>query len=78
VLVNEVAAMLDNFALVLDDYHLIEAKPLHDAVAFFLEHMPPQMHLITASGIPPLRRTRFAYAAVDSRILSSSKSAGLL
>jgi hypothetical protein len=29
-------------------------------------------------GIPPLRRTRFSYAAVDSLILSPSKSAGLL
>ena len=30
------------------------------------------------TGIPPLRRTRFSYAAVDSLILSFSKSAGLL
>jgi LuxR family maltose regulon positive regulatory protein len=78
VLINEVAAaMVDEFALVLDDYHLIEAKPVHDAVAFLLEHMPPQMHLIIASrGDPPLPLARLlALVAISqSSMLSTCAS----
>ena len=58
-LINEVAAIPNDFALVLDDYHVIEAEPVHDAVTFLLEHMPPQMHLIIASRTdPPLPLSR--------------------
>ena len=58
-LINEVAAIQKDFALVLDDYHVIEAQLIHDAIAFLLEHMPPQMHLIIASRTdPPLPLSR--------------------
>ncbi len=45
-LINEIAAVREEFVLVLDDYHVIDAQPIHDAIAFLLEHMPPQMHLV--------------------------------
>jgi LuxR family maltose regulon positive regulatory protein len=60
-LVNEIAAIPNDFALVLDDYHVIEAEPVHGAIAFLLEHMPPQMHLVIAgrTDLPlPLARLR--------------------
>jgi LuxR family maltose regulon positive regulatory protein len=58
-LVNEIAAASASFALVLDDYHLITAKPIHDILTFLLEHQPPQMHLGLASRIdPPLPISR--------------------
>jgi len=54
-LMNEIAVVPDGFALVLDDYHVIEAQPIHDAMAFLLDHLPPQMHLvITSRSDPPL------------------------
>ncbi|MDH4136696.1 MAG: LuxR family transcriptional regulator, partial [Anaerolineae bacterium] len=52
-LVNEIAAIPDPFALVLDDYHLISAQPIHDALTFLLDHFPPQMHLVIVTRADP-------------------------
>jgi LuxR family transcriptional regulator, maltose regulon positive regulatory protein len=58
-LINEIAAVSYDFTLVLDDYHAIDAQPVHGAIAFLLEHMPPQMHLVIASRTdPPLPLAR--------------------
>jgi LuxR family transcriptional regulator, maltose regulon positive regulatory protein len=58
-LINGIAAIPEGFALVLDDYHVIQAQPIHDAVTFLLEHVPPQMHLVIASRTdPPLPLAR--------------------
>jgi LuxR family transcriptional regulator, maltose regulon positive regulatory protein len=48
-----------DFALVLDDYHVIEASPIHHALLFLLEHLPPRMHLILLTRAdPPLPLSR--------------------
>ena len=52
-LINEIAAIPDRLVLVLDDYHLIEAQPIHQALTFLLEHLPPQMHLVIATRDDP-------------------------
>jgi LuxR family maltose regulon positive regulatory protein len=52
-LVNEITAFPDVFALVLDDYHVIEAQPIHEALAFLLEHLPRNMHVIITSRADP-------------------------
>ena len=52
-LLNEIAAIPDNFVLVLDDYHVIDAKPVDEALTFLLEHLPPQMHLVIATREDP-------------------------
>jgi LuxR family maltose regulon positive regulatory protein len=58
-LINDIAAIPTAIVFVLDDYHLIEAQPIHDALTFLLEHLPPQMHLIIASREdPPLPLAR--------------------
>ena len=58
-LINEVAAISDSLALVLDDYHLVEATAIHDAVSFLLDHLPPQAHLVVATrSDPPLPLSR--------------------
>ncbi len=45
--------------LVLDDYHLIDARPVHASLAFLLEHLPPGLHLVLASRAdPPLPLAR--------------------
>ncbi len=49
VLLNEITTLPDHFVLVLDDYHVIEAKPVNLALTFLLEHLPPQMHLVIAT-----------------------------
>jgi len=58
-LVNEIAALPREVVLVLDDYHLIEAAAVDEALAFLLDHAPPQLHLIIASREdPPLPLAR--------------------
>ncbi len=58
-LVNEIIQILDRFVLVLDDYHLIHLQAIHAAVAFLLNNLPPNMHLIISSRAdPPLPLAR--------------------
>ena len=46
-------------ALVLDDYHLIEAQPVHASLGFLLEHRPAALRLVLASRAdPPLGLAR--------------------
>ena len=52
-LLNEITTIPDNFILVLDDYHLVEAIPVDQALAFLLDHLPPQMHLVIATREDP-------------------------
>ena len=52
-LLNEITTIPDNFILVLDDYHAIDAKPIDNALTFLLEHLPPQMHLVIATREDP-------------------------
>ena len=59
VLINGVAQISEDFALVLDDYHLITNETIHRAIAFLLENLPPQVHLVIASRAdPPLPLSR--------------------
>ncbi len=60
-LINELDEIQERFALVLDDYHIIEAHPIHEAVNFLINHMPRKMHLIiaTRADLPlPIARLR--------------------
>jgi LuxR family maltose regulon positive regulatory protein len=58
-LINEIAGIKTPCALVLDDYHLIEAQPVHDSLTFLLDHLPSQLHLIIATrSDPPLPLSR--------------------
>ncbi|MBP1611032.1 MAG: ATP-dependent transcriptional regulator, MalT-like, LuxR family, partial [Acidobacteria bacterium] len=52
-LLNEIAAVPDNFVLVLDDYHVIDSKPVDLALTFLVEHLPPQMHLVITTREDP-------------------------
>ena len=59
-LVNAVSGGEDDFVVVLDDYHTIEAQAVHEAVAFLVERLPPQAHLvITSRSDPPLPLPRW-------------------
>src|SRR5580692_12633266 len=60
-LINELAAQRGDgeMLLVLDDYHLIDAQPVHVSLGFVLEHLPPGLHLVLASrSDPPLPLAR--------------------
>ena len=60
VLVSELTSRdTGDFALVLDDYHVITAESIQRGMAFLLEHLPPQLHLVLATRAdPPLPLAR--------------------
>ena len=58
-LINDLADLTGDLVLVLDDYHVIAAVDLHEAMAFFLERLPTQVHLVLAGRAdPPLPLAR--------------------
>src|SRR5215831_8435752 len=54
-LINELAADRgrDEVLLVLDDYHLVDSGPVHESVAFLLEHLPPGLRVVVSSRSDP-------------------------
>jgi LuxR family maltose regulon positive regulatory protein len=53
---NEIAGTKQRFILVLDDYHLIEAAPVHETVSFLLDQKPAPpggLHLVVATRADP-------------------------
>jgi LuxR family maltose regulon positive regulatory protein len=58
-LLNDLATLPDPIILVLDDYHVIATPAVDQALAFLLEHLPPQLRLIIATREdPPLPLSR--------------------
>ena len=63
---------------VLDDYHLIEDRAIHEALTFLIDHLPPMLHFVISSrGEPPLPVARYRaheemleFNATDLRFLS--------
>lgn len=52
-LLNEITTIPDPFILVLDDYHVIDAPAVDQAITFLLESLPPQMRLVIATREDP-------------------------
>ena len=81
-LINEIDAISVKLLLVLDDYHLIETQPIHDALTYLIEHLPPQAHLVIVTREdPPLPLARLRASdqltdirATDLRFTSSEAS----
>ncbi len=86
-LINQLAAQPgeNGIALVLDDYHLIDARPVHASLAFLIEHLPPGLHLVLASrSDPPLplarlrARGQLAELRTDDLRFTAEEAAALL
>ena len=57
--VNDLAALPDRLILVLDDYHVLDAPAVDQALAFLLQNLPPHLHLVIATREdPPLPLAR--------------------
>ena len=52
-LLNDLSGVSNDVVVVLDDYHVIDARDVLDGMAFLLEHLPPQIHLVIASRADP-------------------------
>ena len=48
------------YVLVLEDYHVIAAQPIHETLTYLIENMPPHLHVvITTRADPPLPLARW-------------------
>src|SRR5205085_11123208 len=69
-LLNELNAFSRDRVLVLDDYHAIDDRHIHNGMAFFVDHLPPNVHLVIASRADPplpLARLRVRGALAEIR-----------
>jgi len=58
-LVNDLEGSQEDFALVLDDVHLLSSLAVHEALTFLLDHCPPSFHLVVLTRAdPPLPLAR--------------------
>ena len=79
-------SLAEDVALVLDDYHIITAEPIHHALTHLLEHLPPRLHLIlTTRADPPFPLSRLRargqlieLRAADLRLSASETETFLL
>ncbi|MAT45320.1 MAG: hypothetical protein CL609_23575 [Anaerolineaceae bacterium] len=55
-LINQVSLLKSTVVITLDDYHVITNPQIHEAIHYFIDHLPNQTHLIiTTRQDPPLR-----------------------
>jgi LuxR family maltose regulon positive regulatory protein len=69
-LVNDLARTPQDIVLVLDDYHVIVAPAIHEAMAFLLDHLPANIHVVMttrADPVLPLARLRVRGELVEVR-----------
>ncbi len=60
ILINDLAELEQDLVLILDDYHTIQNDTIHAAVAFLLEHLPKNLHVVVSTRIdPPWPLARF-------------------
>ena len=52
-LLNELSELPADVVLVLDDYHLVDGPAVQEGMAFLLEHLPPQLHLVIGTRADP-------------------------
>ncbi|HWS84597.1 MAG TPA: AAA family ATPase, partial [Ktedonobacteraceae bacterium] len=52
-LINLVAEGTDHFVLILDDYQVIREEQVHTTLAYLIEHLPAQLHLILSTRADP-------------------------
>src|SRR5580704_14668127 len=52
-LLNDLGAIAGDIVLVLDDYHVVDARDVQDGMAFLLDHLPAGLHVVIASRADP-------------------------
>ena len=68
--VNDLGGVANDVVLVLDDYHVIDALDVQEGMAFLLDHLPAQLHLVIGSRADPalpLARLRVRGELVEIR-----------
>ncbi|TCN29664.1 LuxR family maltose regulon positive regulatory protein [Kribbella orskensis] len=52
-LINDLDALPNEIVVVLDDYHVIEARDVQEGMAFLVDNLPPQVRLVIAARADP-------------------------
>ncbi len=52
-LINELDKLTDAIVLVLDDYHLVGSREIHDGMEFLVEHLPSTLKLVLVTRSDP-------------------------
>jgi LuxR family transcriptional regulator, maltose regulon positive regulatory protein len=52
-LLNDLATLSEPVILVLDDYHVLDAQAIDQALAYLVDHLPPRLHLAIATREDP-------------------------
>ena len=52
-LINDVAAITDRIILVLDDYHEVESRDVHEAVSYLARNLPEELLLVIVTRADP-------------------------
>lgn len=53
VLINSLVQSEAEYLVVLDDYHYMTDPAIHSGLAYLLDHLPPNVHLIVSSRVEP-------------------------
>jgi LuxR family maltose regulon positive regulatory protein len=57
---NDLAGLPRDVVLVLDDYHAVAARAVHETLAFVVDHLPARLHVVLATRAdPPLPLARW-------------------
>src|SRR6266699_4567341 len=66
---NAFTTLSKDAVLVLDDYHVIDTQPIHRAVTYLLEHLPPRLHLVITTRVdPPIPLARLRVRGVLTEV----------
>lgn len=77
-LINEIVGIDQNFLLVLDDFHLITNSEMVELMAFLLEHLPGNIHIVILTRSDPalpFARLRSQHQLIELRSSDLSFSA---
>jgi LuxR family maltose regulon positive regulatory protein len=70
-LINDMASLDQMSVLILDDYHVIKTPAIQESVAFLLDHLPDNLHIIISTRIDPpwpLSRYRVRHQLTEIRV----------
>jgi LuxR family maltose regulon positive regulatory protein len=68
--INDLTGTRAELDVVLDDFHLVDTPDLRSSVAYLLDHLPPQVHLVISTRVDPalpLARLRVQGELVEIR-----------
>ena len=52
-LLNDLSGLPRDIVLVLDDYHVVDTNDIQNGMAYLIEHLPPQVHLVVTTRADP-------------------------